>query len=83
MATKDTLDRLTKDVADQKDVVAGATKALNGFVATVADLTSQLQQALANDDDAAVKAAADALEQNTADLKAAVPATAQAIDANT
>ena len=83
MATKETLDRLTADVAADKDAVSAATKALNGFVATVAELSKKLQDALASDDEAAVKAAADAIEQNTADLKAATPAVAQAIDANT
>jgi len=83
MATKETLDRLTADVAADKDAVSAATKALNGFTATVADLTQKLQDAIASDDEAAVKAAADQIEQNIADLKAATPAVAQAIDANT
>lgn len=83
MATKETLDRLAADVKANTDATAAAQQALNGFVQTVADLTKQLQDAIANNDEAAIKAAADAIEANNVALTAAVPATASAVVENT
>ena len=60
-----------------------ATLALNGFVKSAADLTAQLQTAIADNDDVAVKAAADAIAANNASLTAAVPAVAAAVVAGT
>lgn len=82
MATQATLDRLNAAVAADTNAVSAASKALTGFIATVADLTAQLQAAIAAGDDAAVAAAATALEANNAALTAATPATAAAVAAN-
>lgn len=83
MATKETLARMNASVLANTDVVKAASEALTHFAQTNADLTKQLQEALANDDEPAVKAAADALEKNNADLLATVPTTASNILANT
>jgi hypothetical protein len=83
MATQANLDRLNAAVAADTSAVSAATKALTGFVQTVSDLTAQLQAAIASGDDAAVTAAATALEANNATLIAAVPATAAAVVAST
>lgn len=83
MATQATLDRLNADVAANTSATQAAALALAGFVKTVADLTAQLQAAIASDDEAAIKAAADALEANNTQLSAAVPTTAAAVAANT
>lgn len=83
MATKEHLDALAAQVQANKDAVAAAAQALNGFIGTVADLTAKLQAALASDDDAAVSAAVDALAANNATLTAAVPQVAAAVAANT
>lgn len=79
MATQATLDRLAKVVADDTNAVSAATTALTHYAQTNADLTAALQKALAGDDEAAVKAAADAMEANNAALLAGVPAVAAAI----
>ncbi len=83
MATKETLDRLEKSLAENTSVVKSAEQALDTYVATNADLVAKLQAALQGDDEAAVKAAADALDANNAELKARIPAIAQAVDAGT
>lgn len=83
MATQATLDRLNAAVAADTNAVTAAATALTGFIKTVADLTAQLQAAIASGDDAAITAAATALEANNATLTAAVPATAAAVVANT
>lgn len=80
------LDRLIADTTKNTDAVQAATKALNAYVTSTADLTAKLQTAL----DAAgpdvtpeIQKAADALEANTKMLSDATPKVAQAIDANT
>lgn len=83
MATKEHLDALNAQVAANTSAVNSARAALDGYVKTVSDLTAQLQAALANDDDDAVKAAADALAANNATLSASAGATAAAVVANT
>lgn len=83
VATQQTIDQLTAGVRANTDAANSAAAALNGFVATVADLTKQLQDAIAAGDEAAVKAAADAIDANNKVLSAAVPAVSQAVPANT
>lgn len=83
MATAETLARLQDDVRKNTDAAAAAKLALEGFVTTVADLTKQLQDAIAGGDEDAIKAAADAIEANNAALTAAIPATSTAVAANT
>lgn len=83
MATKADLDKLAADVTANTSAVASATQALMAYASSNATLTAQLQAALANDDSAAVEAAASALEANNAALTAAVPAVAAAVVANT
>ncbi len=83
VATQQTLDQLTASVRANTDAAASAAAALNGFVSTVADLTKQLQDAIASGDEAAVKAAAEAIDANNKVLAAAVPAVSQAVPANT
>ena len=78
MAQAATLDRLKADVAKNTNLVAAITQSLQGYVATVKDLTDKLQQALQSDDEAAVAAAADALEANNASLDAQAPQVAAA-----
>lgn len=83
MATQATLDKLTAQVSANTSATAAAAAALAGFIATVADLTQKLQDAIASGDETAVKAAADAIEANNATLTAATPAVAAAVEANT
>ena len=83
MATQETLDRLTADVTANTNATASATAALTGFVKTVADLTAQLQTAVAGGDEDAIKAAADAIEANNTAMNAAIPQVASAVIANT
>lgn len=83
MSTQATLDRLMADVTANTDAVKAAAAALAGFVATVEDLTKKLQDAIGVNDEAAIAAAADALEANNEMLKQAVPVAAEAVVANT
>lgn len=83
MATSETLTRLQDDVRKNTDAAAAAKLALEGFVATVSDLTAKLQAAIEGGDEDAIKAAADAIEANNATLTASIPATATAVAANT
>jgi hypothetical protein len=83
MATKADLDALNEQVQANSDATQAAAAALQGYVKTVADLTAQLQQAVAADDTAAIQAATQALQANNAVLQAAVPQTAAAVTANT
>ena len=85
MATQETLDRLTADVTANTNATQAAAQALSGYVATIAELTKKLQDALSASgvDDPTVVAAAAALEANTAALTAAVPTVAAAVEANT
>jgi len=83
MADQATLDRLTADVKKNTDAAQSAAAALTGFVATVTDLTAQLQAAIASNDQTAIAAAADAIEANNATLTAAIPAVATAVAAGT
>lgn len=83
MATQATLARMQASVQANTDATKAAADALTHYAQTNADLTAQLKEAIANDDDAAISAAADALDKNNADLLAGVPATAAAVTANT
>lgn len=83
MATKEHLDALAAQVAANTDATASAKLALEGFVKSNEDLTKQLQDALAKDDDAAVSAAVDAITANNNTLRAAIPQVAAAVPANT
>ena len=83
VATQAELDRLNAAVAADTSAVAAASTALTGFIKTVADLTAQLQVAIASGDSAAVTAAAAALEANNAVLTASIPVTAAAVVAGT
>lgn len=83
MATKENLDALTNQVAANTDAVASAKMALEGYVKSNEDLTKRLQDALASDDDAAVKAAVDAIAANNNTLRNAIPVVAAAVPQNT
>jgi hypothetical protein len=83
MATADTLKRLQDDVAANTDATKAAQQALEGFAITVADLTKQLQDAIASGDETAIQAAADAIEANNKTLMDAAAPTAKAVTDNT
>lgn len=83
MATADTLKRLQDDVAANTDATKAAQVALEGFATSVADLTKQLQDAIASGDEEAIKTAADAIEANTKTLLDAAAPTAKAVTDNT
>ncbi len=86
MATKENLDKMKAVVAANTNATAAATVALNHYAQSNADLTKQLQDAIAASDasdDEDVKAAIDALTANNTALTAAVPETATAVTANT
>src|SRR5262245_25365984 len=85
MAEQDELANLTSQVEANCDAVASAKTALEGYMARVQDLTTQLEQAIANGGDVSpdIRRAADAIRTNTDALNAAIPAMVQAIGANT
>ncbi len=86
MVTRQTLDALKAEVSRDTDAVSAATAALTHYAQTNADLTKQLQDALANassTDDAEVQNAVAALKANNDALTAAAPAVAQDVVANT
>lgn len=77
---------LVVQVQANRDVVQSATTALEGLTQTVADLTQELEDAIAaagTDVSPEIKAAADALKVNTAMLQDAIPELAQAVAHNT
>lgn len=77
------IDDLKTEVAKNSNVVGSATLALQGFMQQVADLTKELQDAVAANNTADIQAATAALAQNNASLLAAIPLVAQAVAANT
>jgi predicted nucleic acid-binding Zn-ribbon protein len=81
MAEQEEIANLVTQVTANRDAVQAATTAMNGLVQTVADLNTELQNAIAASSDVSpeIKAAADALKENTDALAAAVPQLAQAI----
>lgn len=86
MASKETLDALNATVAANTNATHAAAAALAGYAKSNADLTAELQAAIANSeasDDADVKAAIDAITANNAALAANVPAAAAAVVENT
>lgn len=86
MASQDKLDQMKAVVAANTNATAAATDALNHYAQSNADLTKQLQDAIAASsasDDADVQAAIDALTANNTALTAAVPAVAAAVTVNT
>lgn len=83
MATQAELDDLNAQVTANTNATQAAAAALAGFVKTVADLTAQLEAAVASNDSPAIQAATAALKANNDALAAAVPATATAVTANT
>ena len=83
VATQAELDALNTQVTANTNATAAVAQALQGFVKTVADLTAQLQAAVAAGDSAAIVAATAALAANNTALTAAIPATAAAVIVNT
>lgn len=83
MATRETLDKLNAGIAANTNATKAAHDALMNFAQSNADLTKALQDAIAGGDEDEIKAAADAIEANNAELISAVPATAKAITDNT
>lgn len=83
MAAKQTLDDLVKATTANTNATRAAKDALDGYVKSTSELTDKLKAALEGDDDAAVKAAVSAIEENTAALGAATPQVAKAITDNT
>jgi chromosome segregation ATPase len=85
MSEQEEIANLVQQVQANRDVVQSATTALEGLTQTVADLSQELQDAIANSTDVSpeIKAAADALKVNTAALEAAIPQLAQAVAKNT
>jgi hypothetical protein len=83
MAEADELANLNTIVARNTDVVASAQAALKGFVDITQKLTDELKAAVAADNSAAIKTAADALSANNDALLASIPPMAQAVKANT
>jgi hypothetical protein len=73
MATQAELDALAAAVTANTAESTAAAAALATFVAKVADLTAQLQAAVASGDSAAINAATTALVQNNAVLAGVVP----------
>jgi hypothetical protein len=83
MAERDEIDNLMAKVQQNTDAVQSAQTAMQGFVEITQKLTDELNNAVAEDNSAAIKAAADALSANNDQLLAAIPPMAQAIKANT
>jgi len=86
MSEQEEIANLVEQVQANRDVVQSATTALEGLTQTVADLTQELNDAIAaagTDVSPEIKAAADALRVNTIALEAAIPQLAQAVAANT
>lgn len=83
MAEKDEINNLMAKVQQNTDAVQSAQTAMQGFVEITQKLTDELNNAVAEDNSAAIKAAADALSANNDQLLAAIPPMAQAIKANT
>ena len=83
MAELEEISNLQSVVQRNTDAVASAQAALQGFVEITQKLTDQLNAAVAADNSAAIKAAADALSANNDQLLAAIPPMAQAVAANT
>jgi hypothetical protein len=83
MAERDEIDNLMAKVQQNTDAVQSAQTAMQGFVEITQKLTDELNSAVAEDNSAAIKAAADALSANNDQLLAAIPPMAQAIKANT
>jgi DNA repair exonuclease SbcCD ATPase subunit len=85
MSEQEEIANLVEQVQANRDVVQSATTALEGLTQTVADLTQELQDAIAASTDVSpeIKAAADALKVNTVALNAAIPQLAQAVAKNT
>lgn len=79
MATNETLQRLNANLKANTDATAAVKDALQHYAQSSADLTAQLQAAIANNDEAAISEAANQLAQNNADLLANVPAAAAAV----
>ena len=83
MAEQDEINNLMAKVQQNTDAVQSAQTAMQGFVEITQKLTDELNAAVAQDNSAAIKAAADALAANNDQLLAAIPPMAQAIKANT
>jgi chromosome segregation ATPase len=86
MSEQEEIANLVEQVQANRDVVQSATTALEGLTQTVADLTQELNDAIAasgSDVSPEIKAAADALKVNTVALNAAIPQLAQAVAKNT
>jgi hypothetical protein len=83
MATAETLARLQADLATNTDATQATKTALEHYAQANADLTKQLQEAIAESDDDALKDIADKMEANTKALLDAAPATAKAVTDNT
>ena len=83
MAEQDEINNLMAKVQANTDAVQSAQTAMQGFVEITQKLTDELNAAVAQDNSAAIKAAADALAANNDQLLAAIPPMAQAIKANT
>lgn len=73
MATQATLAQLKAGLRKNTDIVASTKAALTHYAQSTAELTAKLQAALEGGDEAEVKAAADALDANNAELLASVP----------
>lgn len=83
MAEIDEINNLKSKVQANTDAVGAAQTALQGFVDITTKLTQELKDAIAQDNSAAIKEAADALDTNNSQLLAAIPPMATAIMANT
>jgi hypothetical protein len=86
LATKQTLDDLVNATSANTNATAAATDALTHFAQSNADLTAQLEAALAGadaPDDAAIEAAVAAIKANNDALLAAAPKVATAITTGT
>ena len=85
MAEADEIRNLIEQVQANTDASDAARVALEGYLAQVTDLTTRLEQAIANGGDVSpdIKAAADAIRANTEMLRASIPQVAEAVAENT
>ncbi len=72
---------LITETKQNETVEASAATAINGLVATNAQLAADLKVAIANGDPAAIQAAADAIDAANAEMAASASALAAAIPA--
>src|SRR5262245_9226833 len=79
MSQQATLDELQEKIRINTNVVSAATDALTHYAQTTAELTEQLKQAMANDDEAQIQSAIEALDANNQALASHIGDVADAI----